>query len=169
MDPIGGDGNRNTLHALPASPLHPFPSSRGNCDLDEGGDGSLNIQPICLSRFVGREEWGEGGCFKIRGNFFTEFAPVLIPIIGIRCTAEVVSRIGWKIGWNRLLSPPPPSCSSYQAEQVVIRRTTISKHGRGKIGRASNMWRCRRELLKKRPVKRGRSRAISRLYLSLSG
>lgn len=117
MDPIGGDGNRNTLHALPASPLHPFPSSRGNCDLDEGGDGSLNIQPICLSRFVGREEWGEGGCFKIRGNFFTEFAPVLIPIIGIRCTAEVVSRIGWKIGWNRLLSAPssPPFILSSRA------------------------------------------------------
>lgn len=103
-----GDGNRNALHALPLSPLHPFPSFRGNCDLN-GGDGFFNVHPICLSRFVG-QEWGGGGIS------FTEFGPVLIPINGTRCTAEVVSRIGWKIGWNRLLpdlvSSPVPILSS---------------------------------------------------------
>lgn len=56
-----GDGNRNALHALPLSPLHPFPSFRGNCDLN-GGDGFFNVHPICLSRFVG-QEWGGGDFF----------------------------------------------------------------------------------------------------------
>lgn len=96
---------RYTLYRFPLST--PFPLFGVIAILTEGMDFSM------YTRFVCRDLWDRSGG---GGISFTEFGPVLIPINGTRCTAEVVSRIGWKIGWNRLLpdlvSSPVPILSS---------------------------------------------------------